>query len=72
MKKNLRTVFITALALVFLCGLSYSQSRETGALQGTVTDTEGTPLPGIEVTINSPSMIGGAKSTITDDSKIKT
>ena len=68
MKKNLRTVFITALALVFLCGLSYSQSRETGALQGVVTDTEGTPLPGVEVTINSPSMMGGAKSTITDAS----
>lgn len=68
MKKNLRTLFVTALALVFLSGLSYSQSRETGALQGTVADSEGTPLPGVEVTINSPSMIGGAKSTITDAS----
>jgi len=60
--------FVFALALAFLCGIFYAQSKETSAVEGTVMDTEGNSLPGVEVTITSPNMIGGSKSTITDRS----
>lgn len=32
--------------------------RQTGALSGVVTDDEGSPLPGVEVTISSPVLMG--------------
>ncbi len=54
------------LSLVLLSGLSYSQSRETSALEGRVADEEGTALPGAEVTIASPNMMGGTQSRIAD------
>ena len=66
MKKYLKTGFAFVLALVFLSSMSYSQSKETGAIEGVVRDSEEVPLPGVEVTISSPNMIGGAQSKITD------
>jgi hypothetical protein len=66
MKKYLLTLFVATLALVFLSSMSYSQSRETGALEGKVIDSEGNPLPGAEVKISSPNMIGGARSRVTE------
>ena len=68
MKKALQGTFIFVLVLALLSGLSYTQSRETGSLVGIVSDTEQNALPGTEVTITSPNMIGGAKSQITDAS----
>jgi len=59
-------MFAFALALVFLSGLAYSQSKGTGAIEGKVTDEQGTPLPGAEVKVTSPDMIGGTQSKITD------
>lgn len=66
MKKVFNRAFIFVLAISFLCGMSYSQSRETGSLAVHVKDTELNPLPGVEVAVTSPNMIGGAKSQITD------
>ncbi len=65
MKKQQKTVLVFALVLVFLSGLSYSQSRETAAIEGKVTDSEGIPLPGAEVKLSSPQMIGGDRSQVT-------
>jgi hypothetical protein len=62
----MKNMFVFALALVFLSGLAYSQSIGTGAIEGRVTDEQGTPLPGAEVKLTSPDMIGGAQSKITD------
>jgi len=45
---------------------AYSQIRESGVIQGNVTDMEGLPLPGFTVTIESPNLIGGAHSRVTD------
>jgi hypothetical protein len=44
---------------------SYSQSL-TGAITGHVTDTSGGALPGVTVSLSSPSMIGGTRTTVTD------
>jgi len=60
--------------LVFVCSLAflylpiYSQSQGHGAIQGEVTTPEGEILPGVEVTVSSPSLIGGMRSTVTNDS----
>ncbi len=66
MKKQLKKVLVFALALVFLSGVFYSQSITTGAIEGKVTDSEGIPIPGAEVKISSPNMIGGTRSIVTD------
>jgi len=66
MKTQVKKAFLLAIVLVFLSGISYSQSGETGAIVGTVKDTDGVALPGVEITIDSPDVIGGAKSQITN------
>lgn len=62
MKKYYMIIFVCVFMLVFLADLSYSQS----SLEGRVTDEENTALPGIEITISSPNLIGGTQSKITD------
>jgi hypothetical protein len=57
-------IFVCLLALV--CSLSYSQSAVYGVIQGKVVTPEGEPLPGVEVTISSPKLIGGPQSAITN------
>ncbi len=52
--------------LLILSPLVFSQSKETGAIVGTVVDDEGTPLPGLTVTLTSPAIMG-ERSAITDD-----
>jgi hypothetical protein len=51
--------------LVLLAGLAYSQSSTTGAIEGRVLDEQGNPLPGAEVKISSPDLIGGTQSKMT-------
>lgn len=59
------------LLLFFTCifilspSLIYSQSKETGAIQGIVSG-EDSYLPGVKVTISSPRLIGGEQSTVTN------
>jgi hypothetical protein len=64
-KKYLERSMVFGLALVFLAGLAYSQSGTTGAIEGKITDEQGTPLPGAEVKLSSPDMIGGVQSKVT-------
>ena len=45
---------------------AFSQSRETGAIRGVVTDDQGAPLPGVNVTLSSPSLMG-LRTFVTDD-----
>ena len=44
----------------------YSQAQTTSALTGTITDSTGAVIPGVTVSIESPSLIGGKHSTVTD------
>jgi hypothetical protein len=43
---------------LFLAPIVFSQSRETGAIVGTVHDQQGNPLPGVTVTLSSPNLMG--------------
>ena len=60
-----KTLFVLFLILV-LVALGESQVSQTGSIRGVVTDQNGEPLPGVSVTVTSPSLIG-TQSTITND-----
>ena len=50
---------LTLLLLVLMISPAVlSQSRETGAIAGTVADESGSPLPGVTVTLTSPNLMG--------------
>jgi len=56
-----------ALLCVCLAAGSVFAQRQTGTITGTVSDTEGSPLPGVTVEISSPSLLGGVQAQITSD-----
>ena len=64
MKEGLRYGVALASMLLLLSGLSLAQSGSTGAIEGKVLDEEGNPLPGAEVRISSPDLIGGTQTRL--------
>src|SRR5205823_1297368 len=46
---------------------AFSQSETTGNIAGRAQDSSGALIPGVEVSITSPAMIGGARSAVTDE-----
>ncbi len=44
----------------------FAQAQTTSTLTGTITDSTGAVVPGATVSITSPSLIGGAHSTVSD------
>ena len=58
---------ILSLLGLFFVGALLSAQIPTGKIYGTVTDEEGTPLPGVSVEATSPKLIGKA-ATVTDAS----
>ncbi|MBI4471804.1 MAG: TonB-dependent receptor [Acidobacteria bacterium] len=46
---------------------AYSQTAFTGAISVRAQDSSGAVIPGVEVAISSPQMIGGARTGITDE-----
>ncbi|MFH1946273.1 MAG: TonB-dependent receptor [Acidobacteriota bacterium] len=65
----MRVKSLVCLLGVFLliAPLALSQSRETGAIGGTVLDDEGVPLPGVTMSVTSPNLIR-PRSMMTDAS----
>src|SRR5215475_14262064 len=55
------------LALALFTAPAFSQTQTTGAITARASDTSGALIPGVEVTIASPAMIGGTRSAITDE-----
>jgi outer membrane receptor protein involved in Fe transport len=56
-------------ALVLVCATSvWAQTRTTSAITGTVKGQDGGVVTGASVTIESPQLIGGAQSAVTDAS----
>jgi len=55
--------------LLGLTPLVFSQSKETGSIQGIVLDQEKVPLPGVTVTLSSPNLMG-TRTAVTDASGI--
>ena len=62
----MRNKLLSILAIILLLApIAFSQSKETGAIRGIVTDEQGAPLPGVNVTLMSPNLMGG-RSFVTD------
>ena len=57
-------VFALPFLLLFAAIPAFSQ---TGAITGKATDGTGGLIPGVEVSINSPAMIGGVRTAPTDE-----
>jgi hypothetical protein len=64
MKKYLSFLAI-AFMLLFFSGQAFAQSGTTGAIEGKVLDEEGSPLPGVEIKLSSPDLIGGTQVKLT-------
>jgi len=65
-KRYLNHVTLMALLFMLTVGVSYSQEL-TGSIAGTVSDTEGNPLPGVTVEASSPALMG-VQTDITSES----
>jgi hypothetical protein len=65
MIKLSRCYFVFFLLVILATGTLLAQTKETGIIQGTITDKDGGPLPGVTVTATSPSTMG-KPSSITD------
>jgi hypothetical protein len=63
--------FRRSLLAVLLAPLVFATPAFTQAITGTITgralDSSGGVLPGVEVSVSSPAMIGGARTTFTDE-----
>src|SRR5438045_72603 len=67
MRKLFRFTLSLALLALLIPGMGLAQtSPTTGALIGKVTDTSGSPLPGVTVTVSSPNL-QGTRNTVTDE-----
>lgn len=65
MTKMLKQIFILSIAFIFISSAVFSQSRESGTLEGTIKDDEGQPLPGVSINLSSPKLMG-TRSTVTE------
>jgi len=51
--------------LLILSALCFSQFKATGAIVGSAVDEEGTPIPGVTITLTSPNLMG-VRTAVTD------
>ncbi len=61
----MRKAFVGMTILLLTCAFMFSQSRETGAIRGTITDEQGNPLPGVSVSLSGANLMG-VRTTLTD------
>jgi hypothetical protein len=55
----LKNKLLCILAITLLLApVAFSQSKQTGAIRGVVTDEQGAPLPGVNVTISGQNLMG--------------
>ncbi len=71
MKKSAAIPAFVVFAVLFFLGTSVLHAqRLTGTIRGTVTDEGGEPLPGVNIEVASPALIGGAKTEVTPASGV--
>jgi hypothetical protein len=64
--KKLRALLSLVVVLLLAASLVHPQSKETGALQGTITLEDGNAIPGVLVTLSAEKIVGAAKTTLTN------
>jgi outer membrane receptor protein involved in Fe transport len=65
MEGIMKKPILLALVLLLASGLMFSQSRETGAVTGKVTDEQGAVLPGVNLTLTGTSLMG-SRTAVSD------
>src|SRR5215475_4169959 len=66
-RSSTHLLFSVCVALVLFALPAFPQSQTTGTITGRAQDSSGALIPGVEVTIASPAMIGGARTAVTDE-----
>jgi hypothetical protein len=56
---------LAAASMALLLTPSSAAAQQTGTLSGLVRDSQGGALPGVTITVSSPALIGGARTTTT-------
>ncbi len=64
---KIKKILFASLLMGVLGAVLNAQVIQTGALRGVVNDDEGKPLPGVSVTVTSPSLLG-SESAVTNES----
>src|SRR5215475_1406766 len=68
MRRNCAQLCLSVfIALALFAIPAFPQSETTGTITGRAQDSSGALVPGVEVTITSPAMIGGARMAVTDE-----
>ncbi len=66
MRGDLRTIVVVlALALVLPAAWSAAQTTTAGSIRGTITDSNGDPLPGVNVVATSDALVAGRTTAVT-------
>ncbi|MCX6564817.1 MAG: TonB-dependent receptor [Candidatus Aminicenantes bacterium] len=66
--KRFKTVLVVVLFFsAVIAANAQISSRETGSLRGTVLDAEGSTIPGVNLTMSSPAMMGTATDVSRED-----
>jgi len=66
--KGIRRAYLFIVLLAVLAAPAFSQITSTGGITGRANDNSGAVVPGVDVTITSPAMIGGPRMATTDES----
>ncbi len=65
--KKLKGLFLLVVILSFVTSFVNAQSKETGALVGSVKLEDGSPVPGVLVTLKAEEIVGATKTTLTNE-----
>src|SRR5262245_52610344 len=66
LSKVMSRLFATVTLVVFVAIPVFSQ-QTTGSMTVRATDASGALIPGVEISITSPAMIGGTRTAVTDE-----
>ena len=65
---NVLARWITVVVLGLAIGLpGWAEAQQTGTLAGVVRDAQAGVLPGVTISVSSPALIGGARTTVTGE-----
>lgn len=67
---RIKLLTLLAAAVLLVPSPTIAQIGQTGTLTGTIADQSGAVLPGVTVSVNSDSLIGGARVAVTDENGV--
>ncbi|MBC7362134.1 MAG: TonB-dependent receptor [Candidatus Aminicenantes bacterium] len=71
MRKGKSLLFLGFVLLLSFTVLQAQITRQTGTVRGVIKDTDGNPLPGVNITLSGPSMMGKATDVSREDGSFR-